>query len=64
MAEETDDLIDNSIADRITKVSKVLPQNNPVKNAEENIGLDREIHRERYISPEQKQKIIYDLRLI
>ena len=31
---------------------------------EENIDDDREIHRERYISPEQRQEIIDDLRLI
>ena len=42
----TDDLIRN-FADRITKVSKISPQN----NSEENIEHDREIHRERYVSP-------------
>ena len=42
------------------KVSKVSPQN----NSEENIEHDTEIYRERYISPEQRQKIIDDLRLI
>ena len=42
----TDDLIRN-IADRITKVWKISPQN----NSEENIEHDREIHRERYVSP-------------
>ena len=31
---------------------------------EENIDDDTEIHRERYISPEQRQEIIDDLRLI
>ena len=30
----------------------------------ENIGLDRELPKERYISPEKRQKIIDDLRLI
>ena len=50
----------NKISDRIVKVSKTSPQN----NSEENIEDDREIHRERYISPEQRQKIIDDLRLI
>ena len=59
-AETIGDLIGNKIADRITKVQKTSPQNNP----EENIEHDREKHRERYISPEQRQKIIDDLRLI
>ena len=63
-AESTGDLIGNKIADGITKASKTLPQNSSVTNKQENIGLDREIHRERYISPEQRQKIIDNLRLI
>ena len=63
-AKSTGDLIGNKIADGITKTSKTLPQNSSVINKQENIGLDREIHRERYISPEQRQKIIDNLRLI
>ena len=39
--EETDDLIGNKIADRITKVRKTSPQN----NSEENVKHDREIHK-------------------
>ena len=31
---------------------------------EENIGIDRKTPRKRYISPEKRQKIIDDLRLI
>ena len=34
------------------------------KNSEENIEEDKEIHRKRYISQEQRQKIIDDVRLI
>ena len=56
-AEAPGDLIGNKIADKITRVSKTLPHNNSETNEEE-------IHRERYISPEQRQKIIDDLRLI
>ena len=56
-AEAPGDLIVNKIADKITRVSKTLPHNNSETNEEE-------IHRERYISPEQRQKIIDDLRLI
>ena len=58
--EPTSDLMRNKITDRITKVSKTSPKN----NSEENIEHDREIHRERYILPEQRQKIIDDLRLM
>ena len=63
-AKWTGDLINNKIVDRITKVSRSSPQNNSVINEEEKIGLDRVIHRGRYISPEKIQKIINDLRLI
>ena len=55
-AQETGDLIGNKIVDKITRVSKVLKKNNPEANEEE-------ILRERYTSPEQRQKIIDDLRL-
>ena len=65
-AEATGDLIDNKIADRTTKDTKTLPHHNSeiVTNEEENIVLEREIPRERYISPEKRQQIINDLRLI
>ena len=53
-------MIGNKIADKTTRVAKTSPQ----INSEENIEHDREIHRERYISPEQRQGIIDDLRLI
>ena len=46
------------MADKITRVSKTLTKNNSETNEEE------EILRERYISPEQGQKIIDDLILI
>ena len=55
------DLIGNKIADRITKVSKSSQQNNLETVTNEH---DKEIVKERYISPEEKQKIIHDLRLI
>ena len=50
-------MIENKIADRITKFSKTSPQNN-LETSEE------EILRERHMSPEKRQKIINDLRLI
>ena len=65
-AEATVELNSNKIADKFTKVSKVLPQNNSkiVANIEKIIGLDREIPKERYVSPEKRQKNFNDLRLI
>ena len=51
----TGDLISNKIADKITQVSKTSPPNNSQL-------VINEI--ERYISPEERQKIIDDLRLI
>ena len=63
-ADSTCNLIGNKIADKITRVSTNSPQNNSITNEEENIGFHREIPRERYISPEERQKIIDDLRLM
>ena len=65
-AEATGDLIVNKIADKITSVSKKpamelhskeLPNNNN--------GTDAEIatHEKRYISPEERQQVIDELRL-
>ena len=56
-AEATGDLIGNKFADKITRVSKTSPQ----KNLETN---EKEILRERYITPEERKKIIDDIRLI
>ena len=52
----TGDLIGSKIVDKITKVSGSLPQNNleTVESKTENIGFDREIPKERNISPEKK----------
>ena len=59
-AEVTDDLSCNKITDRITKVLKNSQHDNSetVTNA-----IDKEIPKERYISPEERQRIIDDLRL-
>ena len=54
-------MVGNKIANRITKVSISLLQNNLEKTVNEH---DTEIPREKYISPEERQKIINDLRLI
>ena len=58
-------MIGNKIADKITKVLRTSSQNNFEKftNEEGNIGLDKEIPKGRYIFPEERQKIIDDIRL-
>ena len=57
----TGDLIGNKIADKITKVSKNSQQNNSETVTNDH---DKETPNERYISPEERQKIIDNLRLI
>ena len=54
-------MLGNKIATGITKVSKISPQNNSEIVSNEHA---KEISKERYISPEERQKIIDDLRLI
>ena len=57
-SEATGDLIGNKIADKISSYSKKRanePHSNDVSN---------EIPKERYISPQERQKIIDELRLI
>ena len=58
IAEATGDLIVNKIADKITTVSK-KPSNN---NNDEDAKLTA--HKKRYISPEERQQIINELRLV
>ena len=62
-AEATGDSIGNKIADKITSISKT-----PVKELSNNdeTGEDVEIttHKNRYISPEERQQIIDELRLV
>ena len=73
--EATGDLIGNKIADKITSVSKKptmelhskeLPFNNDNNDNNNNISEDLEItaHKKRYISPEDGQQIIDELRAI
>ena len=59
-AEATGDLIGNKIADKITSVSK---KNNDANNeTEENVEITT--HKKRYLSPEERQQIIDELRLV
>ena len=60
-AEVTGDLNGKKADDRITKVSKILPQNNSKAVTNQH---DKEISKERYISLEERHKTIDDLRLI
>ena len=57
-AEATGDLISNKIADKITSVSKKSNNNN---NNNEDVEITA--HKKRYISPEERQQIINELRL-
>ena len=57
----TSDLIGKKIADKMTKVSKTFPQNNSKTINNEH---DKEIPKERYISPDESQEIIDEFRLI
>ena len=57
-AEASGDLVGNFIADKITRISK-NPANEPHSNV-----VSNEIPKERYISPQKRQKIIDELRLI
>ena len=57
-AQATSDFIGNKIANKITKLSKNLKENNS-----ETDEHDKEIPKERYVSPEERQEIIGELRL-
>ena len=57
-AEASGDLVGNFIADKIASISK-KPASEPHSNAASN-----ETPKERYISPQERQKIIDELRLI
>ena len=58
--ESTGDLIGNKNADKISKVSKNSQQNNSETVTNED---DKEIPKERYISPEKRLEIIDEVRL-
>ena len=59
-AEVTGDLIGNKIADKITSVSKKSNYNNNNNNEDAELAT----HKKRYISPEERKKIINELRLV
>ena len=59
----TGDVIGNKIADKITNVSKKLNNNNN-NNNNNNEDVEITAHKKRYISPEERQQIINELRLV
>ena len=59
-SEATGDLISSKISNKIMKVSKSLQQNDSETIKK---GNDKEIPKERYISPEEREEIIDELRL-
>ena len=59
-AEATGDLVGNKIADKITSVSKKSTKKLPT--IDEDVELTT--HKKRYISSEERQQIIDELRLI
>ena len=61
-AEATGDLIGNKIADKITSVSKKSTKELP--NDETEVDVERATPKKRYISPEEIQQIIDELRLV
>ena len=62
-AETTGDLIGNKIADKITSVSKKSDANIELKEGVATLK-DVNVPKKRYISPEERQQIIDDLRLV
>ena len=63
-AEATGDLIGNKIADKTTSVSKKFSS----KHSDDEIEIDRvspkDVPNKRYISPEERQQIIDELKLV
>ena len=61
-AEATDDLTGNKIAHKITSVSK--KSNNELPRNDETEDVELTTYKKRYITPEKRQQIIDELRLI
>ena len=61
-AEATGDLIGNKSADKITSVSKISTKE--LQNHETEVDVERATPKKRYISPEERQQIIDELRLV
>ena len=61
-AEATGDLIGNKIADKITSVSKKSTKVLPHDKTE--VGVERATPKKRYTSPEERQQVVDELRLV
>ena len=61
-AEATGDLMGNKIADKITTVSKKSTKELP--NDETKVDVEKATPKKGYISPDERQQIIDELRLI
>ena len=55
-------MIGNKIADKITSLSKKSTKELP--NDETEVGVERATPKKRYISPEKRQQIINEMRLV
>ena len=55
-------MIGNKIADKITSVSKKSA--NDLQNNETEEDVERTTHKKRYISPEERQQVTEELRLV
>ena len=58
---QTGDLIGNKITDKITSIS-TKKSTKELRNNDEDMEIT--IHKKRYISPEERQQIIDELRLV
>ena len=56
-------MIGNEIGDKVTSFSKKSDNNNN-NNNNNNEDIDLTTHKKRYISPEERQQIIHELRLV
>ena len=63
-AKVTGDLVGNKIADNITSISKKNPTKKPQHDELQSNKANNEIPKKRYISPQERQKFIDELRLI
>ena len=63
-AEATGDLIGNKIADKITSISKKPVKELPNNDEREEKNMEITTHKKRYISPEERQQIIGEWRLV
>ena len=56
-------MIGNKIADKITSVSKIFSKELPNSSNNNNEDVEITARKKRYISPEERQQIINELRL-